>query len=51
VTTRPALDFSGIPRPQISSPEGSRSPAIAAFVRAAVEIAQRRTHAFTAAAP
>jgi DNA-binding transcriptional LysR family regulator len=31
--------------------QGSRSPAIAAFVRAAVEIAERNTEPFTAAAP
>src|ERR1035441_6107116 len=31
--------------------QGSRSPAIAAFVRAAVEIAERNTEAFTAATP
>ena len=30
---------------------GSRSPVIAAFVRAAVEVAERNTEAFTAAAP
>ena len=31
--------------------QGSRSPAIAAFVRAAVEIAERNTEAFTVAGP
>ena len=31
--------------------QGSRSPAIAAFVRAAVDVAERNAEAFTAAAP
>jgi len=45
---RDSSEFAGV---AVAWQQGSRSPAVAAFVRAAVEIAERNTVAFTVAAP